>query len=692
MRVHPIVILVCLGGAARAAVPCAPPPDVRDALLAIDDRDDDGVATLTAARRRLAALRPLLAAHPGDFHVLQRMATSYDELMDAAAFRAELVRARAAGLDEGAALALEAELLGADPKAAEAGYAAALAKSPGLAAAHLALARAEERAKHQTRARAHVLAALAACPDDPPGYEALARLHDDKLLAAQLKPWRARLERDPDPAHLPRYATWWDLSFKATPPARHPALRKQIAADLARLRTAVTSAPRRDLLEALATGYRLLGDVEGGRWVAAERERRFPDAGETMAAVMKAWDDAHPTKGVKTPADWRAYYGREVEQTRAWVKRWPTRTRPWTRHLAALRAGPRPALPEVEQAAAALRKLEPRRPLAIAEAYHHFGLHPELLVPIAEQALVDLDAELKSMQHAFGEGDAELVKMIADDVTSERLHAWDLLVRVHLAQGRRAAAEQLLPKMEQTLGPPLAADADPEAIDTRKSREATLFEAKGHVAMDAKHAADALAYFLHAAALSPSDDPPDPDEDDVRLDGERAWKALGGSPATLALLGAPTSKQDDGHWQKVDRPMATFELHDLAGKLWRLRDLKGRLVVLNAWATWCGPCQDELPEVEKLHRALAGSRDVVLVTLNLDDELGVVQPFMQAHGYTFPVLPAAGVVDTLLPKASGIPFSMVLDRKGQVRRQLVGFDGKAESWVDAAKRAVEETR
>jgi thiol-disulfide isomerase/thioredoxin len=58
------------------------------------------------------------------------------------------------------------------------------------------------------------------------------------------------------------------------------------------------------------------------------------------------------------------------------------------------------------------------------------------------------------------------------------------------------------------------------------------------------------------------------------------------------------------------------------------------------WATWCGPCNAELPELEKLYEQLTGRTDIQILTFNIDEDEGLVAPYMKEKGYMFPVLPS----------------------------------------------------
>jgi peroxiredoxin len=117
------------------------------------------------------------------------------------------------------------------------------------------------------------------------------------------------------------------------------------------------------------------------------------------------------------------------------------------------------------------------------------------------------------------------------------------------------------------------------------------------------------------------------------------------------------------------REQADFTLADLDRKTWTLKDLRGKVVVLNFWATWCPPCRKELPGLESLYRQF---KDEGLVILAISDEdAGKVKPFIVEQKVTYPVLLDPGRKVNELFQIEGIPKTFVYDRNGKLVAQSI---------------------
>ena len=122
---------------------------------------------------------------------------------------------------------------------------------------------------------------------------------------------------------------------------------------------------------------------------------------------------------------------------------------------------------------------------------------------------------------------------------------------------------------------------------------------------------------------------------------------------------------------KEGTAIVDFELPDLAGASRRLSDFKGKVVFLNFWATWCGPCRFEMPSMEKLYQRFNG-KGLEIVAVNLQEDRKSVQSYVDELGLSFPVLlDTTGRIGATYG-ARSIPITYLVDRKGNVIAGTVG--------------------
>jgi thiol-disulfide isomerase/thioredoxin len=119
------------------------------------------------------------------------------------------------------------------------------------------------------------------------------------------------------------------------------------------------------------------------------------------------------------------------------------------------------------------------------------------------------------------------------------------------------------------------------------------------------------------------------------------------------------------------REMPPFTLMALSGQAVRSADLKGKVVVLNFWATWCGPCKEEMPALDRLRRQF-DARDLVVLTITTDQQRDSIQAFLKSLGLSLPVLldESRNVSDSYLVR--GLPTTFVLARDGRLVGRAVG--------------------
>ena len=136
---------------------------------------------------------------------------------------------------------------------------------------------------------------------------------------------------------------------------------------------------------------------------------------------------------------------------------------------------------------------------------------------------------------------------------------------------------------------------------------------------------------------------------------------------------------DDAKREKAD-----FTISDLQGKTWHLRDLKGTIVLVNFWATWCPPCRKEMPDLEALYDKY---KDQGFVVLSIsDEEAAKVSPFITVGRITYPVLLDPGRKVNEAFAVEGIPKSFVYDRQGKLVAQSIDMRtrGQFEHMLAAA--------
>lgn len=153
--------------------------------------------------------------------------------------------------------------------------------------------------------------------------------------------------------------------------------------------------------------------------------------------------------------------------------------------------------------------------------------------------------------------------------------------------------------------------------------------------------------------------------------------------------GIPKEPPKSAESQIEGTPAPDFTLPDLNGTNHTLSNYKGKVVFLNIWATWCKPCKDEMPSMEKLYQKFK-NRDFVMLAVSVDkDGKKAVEPFMKEYGLTFPALLDPAGVTSKLYKTTGVPETFIIDKKGVVIHKVIGpRDWSKEPVFEAFERIV----
>jgi peroxiredoxin len=136
---------------------------------------------------------------------------------------------------------------------------------------------------------------------------------------------------------------------------------------------------------------------------------------------------------------------------------------------------------------------------------------------------------------------------------------------------------------------------------------------------------------------------------------------------------------------------ANFKLEALDGHTVSLDQLRGKVIFLNVWATWCGPCREEMPSMQTLYDDFKNNKDFVMLAVSQDTKgRSVVAPYVEKNGFHFTILldPENKVSETY--DMSGVPETFIIDRKGQIVAHHMGaFDWSRPDVRDALQQLLD---
>ncbi|WP_336828684.1 TlpA disulfide reductase family protein [Sphingobacterium multivorum] len=157
-----------------------------------------------------------------------------------------------------------------------------------------------------------------------------------------------------------------------------------------------------------------------------------------------------------------------------------------------------------------------------------------------------------------------------------------------------------------------------------------------------------------------------------------------------------TGTKNESHTEKVEGPTeaaadtatTTQELSfkDKEGKVLQLSALKGKVVFINFWATWCPPCIHELPSIDQLRQSLKDNKDIVFLMVDVDGDMEKSSAFMAENKYDLPLYIAAGEIPAEFLGQS-IPTTVILDKAGKIVERL---EGSRDYGAPEIKKALED--
>jgi thiol-disulfide isomerase/thioredoxin len=146
-----------------------------------------------------------------------------------------------------------------------------------------------------------------------------------------------------------------------------------------------------------------------------------------------------------------------------------------------------------------------------------------------------------------------------------------------------------------------------------------------------------------------------------------------------SLVGSARAEELDQAPLQIFEPrriVPDFSLQDLDGKTVTLKEFRGKVVFVNFWATWCPPCRDEMPAMQKLYKE---NRDkgLVMLAINFMETPNTIRPFVNEYKLTFPILLDSGTV-MVSYGVLGLPATYLIDRQGKAAARALG----ARDWTN----------
>jgi peroxiredoxin len=137
-------------------------------------------------------------------------------------------------------------------------------------------------------------------------------------------------------------------------------------------------------------------------------------------------------------------------------------------------------------------------------------------------------------------------------------------------------------------------------------------------------------------------------------------------------------------------PAPAFQLPAAAGSPVGLADLKGQVVLINFWASWCGPCRQEMPVLEQMYRKYKAA-GFTLLGVNVEPKSNDAVGFLKSTPVSFPILFDTDSKVSTLYEVSGMPSTVIVDRKGKVRYIHHGYKpGDESEYLDQIRTLMRE--
>jgi len=661
---------------------CEPTPEIRQALNKLPNRTDFRVPF----EERIKPLRALAEKSPHDVFVQQMY---QDAFRHKTALYQEFDRALLmyrSKPDDPIFRYLEARLIARfNPKKAEQMLEELIAREPGFPWPHLVIAELTERpgARDPKKVESHVRSFLGVCPSALAPYRLMWSIDDPAMIAEGAKNLRSLMRSVEDPYFLPYWRYLWDLEFRAASKVEREQVRQRVLNDLASLQKLAPLASA-EWYGTIKYGADLVKEQKITDWLEEIVLRQLPDSSLAVNVERSRWERAHPRPGRDaSPQEQKAY----AEVEKGWLaglqKRWPDDPGLIMDRWMQIHPGDTSLSLEERLSIADKYALLQRRspdysysvpPLAIqlAGLYVKWRVRLDQVPELIQAGLRDVELE-----HKYSTDPSALPQEMQDRridpvaFTNERARI--ILADYYLIERQvekaRDAIQLALEDLESRASNQPESEREKRRAEVRRSQwlpfQARLAALQGEPDKALTFYQQYLQRFprqyLSETAKMPQE------TKDLLEETKRLYLAQGGKEESWSdwlSAGAKPDVPKPSPLLQYTFTLPDFEAKDLNGKTWKLADLKGKATFVDIWATWCGSCRGEHPELQKLFDAVKNRVDIQVLTLSMDESEYSAESYMREKKYTFPVIVSKGLIDKLFTVA-GIPQGWIVDAQGR---------------------------
>jgi thiol-disulfide isomerase/thioredoxin len=696
-----LLLIICaissLCFAQETSSPCQPSPEVAQALAALPPADDPDLKW----EERVGPVRALLKRYPNDLFVQLRY---QDAILPHYWLADEFDRALALYRsipDKTLSQYLEARLLWHSQMRRSHETLNHLVETvPQFPWPHLTLVEMTEMPGNAdaAAAEAHLGAFLNGCPDALEAYAHFKNVRDPEMIRSGAVHLRHLLSTRTDATLWRYYPKLWDLEFRAAPEGEHDKARQLVRNDVKRLQVLEPVASR-SWYWTFKQASELAQDPSISNWLNDTVLSKFPNSQFAVDIAEEHWMQNHPVPSPAKQEDHKRWNEQHFEATEQWLKRWPNAPSLIVEESRDVRL--LPGLSTEKVLAIVDKNAE------IAENRPDFDVsYPPLCVLAAQEYVkrkVRLDRVPKMIEAGLRQAetqqryqlDPELIPAEArgrrmDWLAFTRYQAGIILADLYLFTHETSKAQDMLTQLGTDLeAQKPAKTASPQDQSQYQYERSEYLQRLAQLEEIEGRQQDALAHYQEILQHSPRSVVEEETEDYVRA-AKQLYLKQGGKPENW--LAWATSPEKASHVEPIlsfSAPLPNFAVTDLGGRVWQLSDLKGRVTLLDLWATWCGACRGELPYIQKLYDRVKDRKDLQVVTISVDDNPGLIEGYLKETHFTFPVLPAKDLAGKIFPVLM-LPQTWIVDSDG--RRSQDQLVGASDEWVTTTIAQMERFR